>query len=177
MEVGKLYFLKDEYLEKFNLTLNKGPGHDRPFLCCHEDKFCPDIKWMVPLSSKLDRYEEIYRGQIEHTGKCNSIDFTYLFNRKSVVRINAAFPVTDQYVKNIYVNPDTGKDLQIKNKDQNRIEHKLKKLIVIQGQGHNIFYNDVFDMQKRLVNELAQLANSVDEMNEHVIQPDMPVSV
>lgn len=170
MQVGKLYFLNDEYLEQNNLSLNKGPGHDRPFFCAYEDKFYPDIKWMIPLSSQVEHYEEIHDRRMQMTGNCDGIDFVYLHNRRNVARINAAFPVIDKHVKNIYINATSGKDETLKRADQYRITTKLTKLIKLQGRGYNVFYNDVQEMRKALIQDL-QLTQ--EEGNENGVNEDL----
>lgn len=174
MKVGRFYFIEDDFLERYNLSMNKGIGHDRPFFCCYEDKFDPKIKWVIPLYSNVERYEEIYNRQIRNFGKCDSIDFSYLFNRKSVFKINAAFPITQNHIKNIYINPETGKDVTMNWKDQKRITNKLKKNIVLQGRGRHIFYNDVHMMRKQLLTEINQKEPmNVDEGEPEQIEEDI----
>lgn len=69
MEIGKLYFIKDSFYDKFSnygLLENKetinGKEHKRP--CCYvlrfnnEDK---NIYWMVPISSKVKKYKQKYQ--------------------------------------------------------------------------------------------------------------------
>ena len=175
MEVGKIYFLSDDYLKQNNLCFNKGPGHDRPFFCCSQDQLYPDIKWMVPVSTKVTHYEEIYERRMNEIGKCDGLDFVYLHNRKSVARINAAFPVIDKFVKNIYINANTGADVTFKRSDQIKITRKLNKLISLQENGRNIFYNDVQEMRRVLIQELEidQNGENVGLENSENMFPDM----
>ena len=53
---GKLYFIKDEFIEKYNpkyhLMENKEAGTIRPTYFCFRDKIDKDILWFVPMSSK-----------------------------------------------------------------------------------------------------------------------------
>lgn len=156
MENGKLYFIKDEYLEKWNLLQNKGSNHDRPFYCSFHDKFNPEISWVVPLSSKVEHYEELYDRYMQRFHKCDVIDFTYVLNRKSAVAIKNAFPVTDEYIKNCYKNPYTKKDIMIKYEDRYRITGKLRALLGLQMKGHNIFFHDVMEMKKDLIRSITQ---------------------
>ena len=56
---GKLYFIKDEFIEKYNpkyhLMENKEAGTKRPTYFCFRDKIDKDILWFVPMSSKYDK--------------------------------------------------------------------------------------------------------------------------
>lgn len=61
IEEGKLYFLKDDYLRSHKdklLIKNKKGGNYRPFLCVNDPEH-PAIKWMVPVSSNLKKYEDV----------------------------------------------------------------------------------------------------------------------
>ena len=79
MEIGKLYFIKDKFYERFKdcgLLENKevidGKEHNRP--CCYVLKFNKedtDIYWMIPISSKLEKYEAEYQKAIKKYGKEN----------------------------------------------------------------------------------------------------------
>ena len=61
---GKLYFIKDEFVEKYNpkyhLMENKEAGTKRPTYFCFRDKIDKDILWFVPMSSKYDKYLKLY---------------------------------------------------------------------------------------------------------------------
>ena len=107
---------------------------------------------------------------MQMTGNCDGIDFVYLHNRRNVARINAAFPVTDKHVKNIYINATSGKDETLKRADQYRITTKITKLIKLQGRGYNVFYNDVQEMRKALIQDL-QLTQ--EEGNENGVNEDL----
>ena len=61
---GKLYFIKDEFIVKYNpkyhLMENKDEGTKRPTYFCFRDKKDKEILWFVPMSSKYDKYLKIY---------------------------------------------------------------------------------------------------------------------
>ena len=60
----KLYFIKDEFIEKYNpkyhLMENKEAGTKRPTYFCFRDKIDKNILWFVPMSSKYDKYLKLY---------------------------------------------------------------------------------------------------------------------
>lgn len=61
---GKLYFIKDKFIEKYNpkyhLMENKETGTKRPTYFCFRDKIDKNILWFVPMSSKYDKYLKLY---------------------------------------------------------------------------------------------------------------------
>ena len=58
---GNLYFIKDEFIEKYNpkyhLMENKKSGTKRPTYFCFRDRKEKEILWFVPMSTK----DEIYK--------------------------------------------------------------------------------------------------------------------
>lgn len=76
MEVGKLYFVKDEFYERFkdcglleNKDIIDGKQHNRP--CCYLFKFKEmneKVYWMIPISSQVEKYKKQYELSIKNTG-------------------------------------------------------------------------------------------------------------
>ncbi len=61
-ELG-LYVVCDEYLEKYylkNYPTNKVDG-ERPFFICFKDNKNNDIYWIIPISSQIDKYKDIFK--------------------------------------------------------------------------------------------------------------------
>lgn len=66
---GKLYFIKDEFIEKYNpkyhLMENKEAGTIRSTYFCFRDKIDKDILWFVSMSSKyVSNFRNIHRTRI-----------------------------------------------------------------------------------------------------------------
>lgn len=59
----KLYFIKDEFIEKYNpyynLMENKSFGTKKPTYFCFRDKMNTEILWFVPMSTKYEKYLKI----------------------------------------------------------------------------------------------------------------------
>ena len=64
---GYVYHIKDEYFEKVKddkLMQNKENGAYRPtFYCLRDEK--TGLFWMVPLSSRVNKFQAIYDKQVE----------------------------------------------------------------------------------------------------------------
>jgi hypothetical protein len=64
---GYVYHIKDEYFEKVqddSLMQNKENGTYRPtFYCLQDDK--TSLLWMVPLSSRVQKYKVIHDKQVQ----------------------------------------------------------------------------------------------------------------
>ena len=91
METGKLYFIKDEFYERFpdcGLSRNKetisGKEHNRP--CCYALKYDNNdthIYWMIPVSSKVQKYRLEYEKAIKKYGICDNISFGYILGKNA----------------------------------------------------------------------------------------------
>ena len=72
---GYVYHIKDEYFEKVqdsNLMQNKEGGAYRPtFYCLRDSK--SSLLWMVPLSSRVEKFKAIHDKQMAKYGKCLTI--------------------------------------------------------------------------------------------------------
>ena len=72
---GYVYHIKDEYFEKVqdsNLMQNKEGGTYRPtFYCLRDNK--TSLLWMVPLSSRVEKFKAIHDKQVAKYGKCLTI--------------------------------------------------------------------------------------------------------
>lgn len=78
---GYVYHIKDEYFEKVrdsNLMQNKEGGTYRPtFYCLRDNK--TSLLWMVPLSSRVEKFKAIHDKQVTKYGKCRFFFFLILF--------------------------------------------------------------------------------------------------
>ena len=71
---GRLYFIKDEFLEKYgqkyNLMENKvEKGTKRPTYFCFKDNKNEDLLWFVPMSKQFDKYFKIYNNKKQKINK------------------------------------------------------------------------------------------------------------
>lgn len=73
------------------------PIADRVFFA-FSDSRRPEIYWIVPISSKYEKYKEIEQRKIKKYGKCNTIRFGTVLGRKSVFLIQNMCPTTEKYL-------------------------------------------------------------------------------
>ena len=70
MKEGNFYYIKSEFfnaLPDCGLMLNKSDDgkHGRPCYYCFEYE---NLYWMIPISSKTDKYQKIYDYKVEKRG-------------------------------------------------------------------------------------------------------------
>jgi hypothetical protein len=147
MTAGHFYFLKSEYLQQFPNSMSNRE-HNRPYFCAFTEN--DSIFWVIPISSKVKKFENIYAAKVKRYGKCDTIDFCSVLGRKKAVLIQNMCPITKEYVLNKYL--DTHQNpVQICDKVRKRIIHKAKKVLALQRNGIDLLFGDVLQIEKKLM--------------------------
>ncbi len=89
-----LFHIKDEYFIKVNdpnLMQNKENGNYRPtFYCMRDEK--TSLLWLVPLSSRVEKFQAIYNKQIEKYGNCLTIVMGEYDGKQAAFLLQNMFP-------------------------------------------------------------------------------------
>lgn len=97
------YIIKDKFFQDMNDPYLKGNKEaNRPhYYCFKEEK--TGLFWMIPLSSKIDKYKKIMNKKLESGKPCDIIHIIKLDNGKeSVFLIQDMFPITENYIEREY---------------------------------------------------------------------------
>ncbi len=101
---GHFYFVSDDFFEKVNdpyLKINYDTTqrpHYFPFI---DGK--TGLLWLVPCSSKVEKYEKILKKKKEKHKPVNTIKIVVLFGKKTVLLFQDMFPVAEQYINCEYI--------------------------------------------------------------------------
>jgi hypothetical protein len=168
MELGKFYFLLDKYFIDFNdpnLMKNKeeigGLLHDRP---CYYSFFedITGIYWMIPFSSKIEKYEHERNKKIERNGECETIIFGEVLGFRKVFLIQNMCPVIPEYIKNEYRDKN-GNEVRIGGEFQIKLVQSAKKILALQRKCQSSFryiFPDVLSIEERLIIKLLNQSNN-----------------
>lgn len=137
---GRLYFIKDEFLEKYgikyNLMDNKvESGTKRPTYFCFRDDKVKEMLWFVPMSKQHSKYLKIYENKKEKMKKepNNFIFFNNIAGIKGVFLIQNMFPTTEKYVQEEYFR--RGQEIKVPVTIQKEILEKARTAIVLARRG------------------------------------------
>ncbi len=161
MDIGKLYFIKDEFYNRFKgygLLENKetvnGQPHMRP--CCYlfkfDNNYMDNIYWMIPLSSKVDKYKKEYAHSMEKYSMCDNISFGYVLGEERAFLPQNLFPITANYINNIYIDLHTGLPITLPKKLISELNKKARKKIRYNLQGKAFGMTDI----KPILDELLK---------------------
>lgn len=161
---NKLYFIKDEYFEKYKCADNKpnkkadeNGGHQRPCYYAFKDN---DICWMIPISSEIEKYENEYKKSIDKYGVCDTISFVYIKGNKNAALIQNMTPIIDKYIDKIYTYHGTDTPIEINEKKKKELNAKARKAVRFARIGKKLTFTPILDFEQRLLNELNEDATT-----------------
>lgn len=97
------YLIKDSFFEDMKDPYLKGnKAGNRPHYYCLKE-IHSDIYWMIPLSSRVEKYKAIIAKRQKAHRPCDILHIVKLDNNKeSVFLIQDMFPITDEYIERSY---------------------------------------------------------------------------
>lgn len=129
------YIVKDKFFEDMKEPYLKGNKKEsRPHYYCIRDSM-EGIYWMIPLSSKVEKYRRIME-QKERKGKpCDILHIAKLDGKhESVFLIQDMFPIVEEYIEREYT--IAGRHLVLTSEQTaKQIEHKARKVIKLLKNG------------------------------------------
>ncbi len=160
MEDNSFCFLDDSYYIDFpdpNLMKNKerinGTLHNRPCFFAFSDKDCPEIYWLVPVSTQVEKYKSLYQKKVERYGKCNTLVFGELLGKTAVFLIQNMCPVTQNYIHNIYMDKNEVL-VQIDRRVAKNITKNAQQVLLLVKKGHSLVFPDVLSVYNSLRDRL-----------------------
>lgn len=135
MKKTGFYIIKDSFFEDMSDPYLKGNKEgNRPHYYCFEDMNTA-IYWVIPLSSRIDKYKKIMEKK-EKAGKpCNILHIVKLDDsHESAFLIQDMFPVIDEYIEREYT--IAGNHLMLTSEHTARtIEQKARKVMGMLKRG------------------------------------------
>lgn len=135
MKKTGFYIIKDRFFEDMPDPYLKGnKAGNRPHYYCLEDT-STGIYWMIPLSSRIDKYRRIMEKK-EKAGKpCDILHIVKLDDsRESAFLIQDMFPITEEYIEREYT--ISGNHLMLTSEHTAReIEQKARKVMGMLKRG------------------------------------------
>ena len=135
MKKTGFYIIKDKFFEDMPDPYLKGnKAGNRPHYYCFEDT-TTGIYWMIPLSSRINKYKKIVEKKEKAGRPCDIIHIVKLDDgRESAFLIQDMFPLTEEYIEREYT--IAGNHLMLTSEHVARtIEQKAKKVMGMLKRG------------------------------------------
>lgn len=153
MYEGHFYFIKDQYFIDFPdpfLMQNKGQQHDRPCFYAFKDNNT-GFYWMIPFSSKVVKFKQIYQSKVNRNGRCDTIDFGPVLGHEKAFLIQNMFPITQDYMKEEYIDSNSNVPVRINGAFETQLTNKARRVLTLQRRGFNLIYPDVLSIEQKLL--------------------------
>lgn len=161
MKERYFYFVADSFFKDFpdpNLMKNKiavnGKRHDRPCFFAMIDKTQEGLFWLIPISSRVEKYKGIYAKKVQRYGKCNTICFAKVLGRESAFLIQNIFPITQKYISNTYIDRNTLNAVTISDDEAKKIINNAHDVLKLHNRGINIIFPKVDTIRNTLIKQL-----------------------
>lgn len=152
MTKGNFYFLSNDYYTKYKaygimqtIETIGDETHKRPSFYTIPDDEYPDIYWMIPISSKIDKYKKIYNDKLDKHPDWNDYDgleFGYVRGREAAFLLQNICPVTSTYIVEEYIDCMTNSPVSIPNDLKRKLNAKARKIIRLAKRGTKITLTD-----------------------------------
>lgn len=129
------YIIKDKFFKDMSDPyLKENKAGSRPHYYCFEDTNT-GIYWMIPLSSRIDKYKRIIEKKRKAMESCDILYIAKLDDsRESVFLIQDMFPIIEEYIEREYI--IAGNHLMLTSERAIReIEQKAKKVMGMLKRG------------------------------------------
>ena len=134
-EENRILYYKRFIFEDMDEPYLKGNKEgNRPHYYCFEDSVS-GLYWMIPLSSRIDKYKKIVENKKKAGKPCDIIHIVKLDDdRESAFLIRDMFPITDEYIEREYT--IAGNHLMLTSEHTvKEIEQKARKVLGMLKRG------------------------------------------
>ena len=157
---GYFYHIKDEYFDAVNdgaLMSNYEDGGYRPHYFAIRNNVISEIFWMIPVSSKYEKYQKIYDKIVERHRRCTKIVLGKCGGRDAAYLIQNAFPITSDYLDHVHTLH--GSSLNIHSSTERLIVRCFNNNMRLHKRGVHLFFTDIdrlFQLMENHLNETKQ---------------------
>ena len=157
IQEGYFYHLSDLFFEEVkdpSLMSNKENGGYRPHYFAIRDGRNPDIFWMVPVSSRYDKYKAFYDSQVSRYHRCTKVVLGKFAGNDHAFLIQNAFPVISTYFDHIHTR--FGAPATISAATGKEIIRCLKSNLALHRKGITLFFADIDGIYSKMEQKLAK---------------------
>lgn len=153
---GYVYHIKDEYFEKVQdsrLMQNKENGTYRPtFYCLRDEK--TSLLWMVPLSTRVEKFRNIHNKQVQKYGRCLTIVLGEFDGREAAFLLQNMFPVREYYLDHIHTRNNN--PVPVKHSIHRKVSTNMKRLRQLHARGKKVVFPDLARLEQTMLAELQE---------------------
>lgn len=148
-----------------------GVPHSRPCFFAFPDVRVPEIYWIVPISSKYEKYKRIEQDKIKKYGRCNTIRFGTVLGRNTAFLIQNMCPATEKYLIP-YIDKNK-QPIRIDGRVAADVEKNARNVLALAKRGSKVIFPDVFAIFQGLEQQLQQAEAEISPLSVEQDQPSV----
>ena len=155
IKVGYVYYIKDTYFDVAQddkLMRNYESGAYRPTYFCLKDEKT-ELLWVVPMSTKTDKYKSIIDKDVEKYGACLKILIARYGDGKSAFLFQNMFPILPQYIDHAHT--IAGIPMAVNIVVQEELTKRFKEVMRLHKRGVKIVFPNINRLEKLMLDELT----------------------
>jgi hypothetical protein len=132
------------------LMRNREGGAFRPTYYCLKDEKT-GLLWVVPMSSRAEKYIGFMQKDIDRYGKCLKIVIGDYASVNAVFLLQNMFPILPKYIDHIHLvkqNP-----VPVNTRLQTIIDRNFRELLRLHRRGVKIVFPDILRLEKLMIDE------------------------
>lgn len=151
------YIIKDDYFSKYDpnkLMMNNNSGNGRPFYLSIKSNKNDEIFWMIPISSKVQKYEKIFDKKVKTNKSVDILHFCDVSGVRKAILIQNMIPVSAKYIERAYTVSNV--PLQLDGKNAKHIAKKANKIMNLHYRNIKFIPNCINckEIEEKLIEEV-----------------------
>ncbi|MCD8107801.1 MAG: hypothetical protein LUE20_07550 [Oscillospiraceae bacterium] len=163
---GGFYFISDKFYSDFpdpflmpNKAEEDGLEHNRPCYYAYLDSKT-GLYWVIPISSKIEKYRKIAESKRKRYGRCDTILFGKVLGRNSAFLIQNMFPTTEEYFESQYINSKDGVPVRVDGAFERELGRSARKVIALVHKGQSgLIFPDVLTIEHKLGKTIKEISH------------------
>lgn len=164
MKENEFYFISNDYFHKIsqvtkNVSYNKNSSdflNARPYYFCMEDKKIPAIKWIIPTSTKTNKYKEEHNKKIKKYGKDYTIAFSTINSTDTAFLLQNMLPTIEDYKSGTYINKNNNVPYSLSNAEFLSLKKSVSYILMQTFKYNNkMTFTNIKDIYSLMVNEVV----------------------
>jgi len=150
---GYVYHIKNSYFDLAKddkLMRNHEGGAYRPTYYCLKDEKT-GLLWVIPMSSRVEKYTVHMQKDIERYGKCLKILVARYGDGESAFLFQNMFPILPKYINHIHT--VAGSPMQVNPAVQKIITSRFKEVLRLYRRGIKMVFPDIIRLEKLMLEE------------------------
>ena len=153
---GYVYHISDSYFNVAGddkLMRNHEGDAYRPTYFCLRD-LRTNLLWVIPMSSRVDKYEVIVNNDTERYGKCLKIFIGEYANRPNAFLFQNMFPILPKYIDHVHMiqqNP-----VPVSQRLQTVLNRYFRDVLRLHKRGIKVIFPDIDRLEKIMLAEYEQ---------------------